>query len=262
MPMSLNAIIVDDEEYSCKSLYFLLSEYCKQVKVKSIVHSVAEARKKIKSESIELVFLDIAMPAEDGFSLLPDLKENAIAVIFTTAYDNYALRALKASAVDYLLKPIDIEDLKSGVEKALNWKKNNALNKSKTDNYSDKLNSLEENLNNIDKISKINLPNSNGFQILDINSILYVVADSNYSVFHLKNQKRIVVSKHLKEYEEILENSGFCRIHKSTIINLSYLTGYSNKNGFVVHLIDNSEHTVSRRRASEFLETIKMNFKK
>lgn len=253
---------MDDEEFSCKSLYFLLNEYCQQVKVKSIVYSVAEARKKIKSERIELVFLDIAMPAEDGFSLLPDLKENAIEVIFTTAYDNYALRALKASAVDYLLKPIDIEDLKSGVEKALNWIRNKAISKNGFENYSDKLNSLEENLGNIDKISKINLPNSNGFQILDINSILYVIADSNYSIFHLKNQKKIVVSKHLKEYEEILENSGFCRIHKSTIINLNYLTNYSNKNGFVVHLIDNSEHTVSRRRAAEFLETIKVNFKR
>lgn len=260
--MSINALIVDDEEYSCKSLYFLINGYCPEVTIKGIVHSVADARKKIKSDKIDLVFLDIAMPVEDGFSLLPDLKESAVSVIFTTAYDRYALRALKASAVDYLLKPIDIEDLKCAIAKVLHWKKLGESDKIKSGINSERLNSLEENLNDINKISKINLPNSNGFQILDINNIIYVVADSNYSVFHLNNQKRIVVSKHLKEYEEILENSGFCRIHKSTIINLNYLTDYSNKSGLIVRLSDNSEHAVSRRRASDFLETIRLNFRR
>lgn len=262
MPMSINALIVDDEEYSCKSLYFLINGYCPEVKVKGIVHSVAEARKKMKSENIELVFLDIAMPVEDGFSLLPDLKENSASVIFTTAFDRYALRALKASAVDYLLKPIDIEDLTNAIEKALFWKKIGESDKLKNNFNSGRLSSLEENLNGINKITKINLPNSNGFQILDINSIIYVTADSNYSVFHLNTQKSIIVSKHLKEYEEILENSGFCRIHKSTLINLNYLTDYSNKNKLVVTLSDNSEHTVARRKVAGFLKMIKLNFKR
>jgi two-component system LytT family response regulator len=260
--MSINALIVDDEEYSCKSLYFLINAYCPEIIIKALASSVAEARKKIRSENIELVFLDIAMPVEDGFSLLPDLKEYTIPVIFTTAHDSYALKALKASAVDYLLKPIDAEDLKSSIEKVLYWKKLEESDKIKNGINSGRLSSLEENLNGINKITKINLPNSNGFQILDINNILYVNADSNYSVFHLNTHKSIIVSKHLKEYQEILENSGFFRIHKSTLINLNYLTDYSNKNKLIVRLSDGSEHTVARRKVSGFLKTIKLNFKR
>lgn len=260
--MSINALIVDDEEYSCKSLYFLINAYCPEVTIKAIAKSVAEARKKIKSEPIELVFLDIAMPVEDGFSLLPDLKENATPVIFTTAHGSYALKALKASAVDYLLKPIDAEDLKCSIEKVLYWKRLEDSDKINNGINSGRPNSLEENLNGITKITKINLPSSNGFQILDTKDILYVNADSNYSIFHLNTDKSIIVSKHLKEYQEILENSGFFRIHKSTLINLNYLIDYSNKNKLTVRLSDNSEHTVSRRKVSGFLKTIKLNFKK
>ena len=117
--MQLNAIIVDDEEYSRKSLFFLIDGYCSNVKIKGIAKSVKEARQMLKSNQIDLVFLDIAMPHEDGFTLLPDLQKNSEAVIFTTAYNQYALRAIKASAVDYLLKPIDIEELRESIQKAL-----------------------------------------------------------------------------------------------------------------------------------------------
>lgn len=260
--MSINAIIVDDEEYSRKSLFFLIEGFCQEVKIKGIAKSVAEARNFIKSEEIDLVFLDIAMPNEDGFSLLPDLQKSFSSVIFTTAYDQYALKALKASALDYLLKPIDIEELQNAIEKASKWKKLKESDKLSSGDNSERLNSLEENLNDIKKINKINLPHLNGFHILNVSNILYVEADSNYSVFHLLNQERIIVSKHLKEYEEMLENSGFSRIHKSTIINLKHLADYSNKNGLTVKLSDNSEHTVSRRRSSEFLETVRLYFKK
>ncbi len=256
--MIFNAIIVDDEDYSRKSLFFLIDGYCPKVKIKGIAKSVQEARQMLKSNEIDLVFLDIAMPYEDGFSLLPDLHKNSGSVIFTTAYDQYALRALKASAVDYLLKPVDINELTEAIEKAIFLRgltQNNNLN---IPNNSVQLNSLEENLSEIKKITKLNLPHLNGFNILDINSIIYVEADSNYSIFHLENQDRVVVSKHLKEYEEILVNTGFSRIHKSTIINLKHLKNYSNKSGLIVNMSDNSEHTVSRRRVSEFLETVRL----
>lgn len=260
--MSISAIIVDDEEYSRKSLFFLIDGYCPDVRIKGIAKSVSEAREMIKSGDIELVFLDIAMPIEDGFGLLPDLQKSSASVIFTTAYDQYAMRALKASALDYLLKPIDIEELKHAVDKAVQWKINKGVDKLSSGGNSEMLNSLEENLNDIKKIRKINLPHLNGFHILNVNNILYVEADSNYSVFHLENGGKIIVSKHLKEYEDILESSGFSRIHKSTIINLKHLTDYSNINGLTVRLSDNSEHTVSRRRASDFLETVRIFFKK
>jgi two-component system LytT family response regulator len=259
--MSINALIVDDEEYSRQSLYFLINGHFPEVKIKGIAQSVAEARKMLKSGEIDLVFLDIAMPNEDGFNLLPDLQKANSFVIFTTAFDQYALRALKACAIDYILKPIDIDELKNAVVKVINLKKRNEKDQSISDNIKAQLNSLEENLSDIKKINKISLPHSNGFQILNINEIIYVLADSNYSIFHLENKENILVSRHLKEYEEILENSGFSRIHKSTIINLKHLSDYTNKNGLIVKLSDNSEHVVSRRRSSEFLETVRQYFK-
>ena len=116
--MPINAIIVDDEEYSRKSLFFLIEGYCPEVKIKGIARSVSEARSFLKSEIIDLVFLDIAMPVEDGFSLIPDLKKNITSVIFTTAFNQYAIKAIRFSALDYLLKPIDREELQKAVQKA------------------------------------------------------------------------------------------------------------------------------------------------
>ena len=255
--MQLNAIIVDDEEYSRKSLFFLIDSYCPNVKVRGIAKSVKEARQMLKSNQIDLVFLDIAMPYEDGFSLLPDLQKNSGSVIFTTAFNQYALRAIKASAVDYLLKPIDIEELKESIVKTIFLKElieNKNLNNNQ---YLNHYKNLEENLNEFKKITKLNLPHLNGFNIVNIINIIYIEADSNYSIFHLENQNRIVVSKHLKEYEEILLDTEFIRIHKSKIINLKHLKNYSNKNCLTVIMSDDSQHTVARRKVSDFLETVK-----
>jgi len=197
------------------------------------------------------------MPYEDGFSLLPDLQKNSGSVIFTTAFNQYALRAIKASAVDYLLKPIDIEELKESIVKTI-FLKELIENKNLNDNqYLIQYRNLEENLNEFKKITKLNLPHLNGFNIVNIINIIYIEADSNYSIFHLENQNRIVVSKHLKEYEEILLDTEFIRIHKSKIINLKHLKNYSNKNCLTVIMSDDSQHTVARRKVSDFLETVK-----
>ncbi len=258
----MNAIIVDDEEYSRQSLFFLINGYCPEVKIKGIARSVAEARSFLKSETIDLVFLDIAMPVEDGFSLLPDLQRNITSVIFTTAYNQYALKAIRASAVDYLLKPVDIQELQDSIGKAVEWKALTSDNDLLGISRETVFNSLNENLNEIKKIKKINLPHSNGFHVLNISDILYIQADSNYSIFYTEKGEKIVVSKHLKEYESILDDCEFCRIHKSTMINLAHLQSYSNKNGLVVKMSDNTEHSVSRRRSPGFMETVKDMFKK
>ena len=132
--MSINALIVDDEEISRQCLYFLISGHFPEVKIKGIAQSVAEARKMLKSGEIDLVFLDIAMPIEDGFSLLPDLHKANSVVIFTTAYDQYALLALKASAIDYLLKPINIDELRNAVLKVIKLKTQNGNDQPISDN--------------------------------------------------------------------------------------------------------------------------------
>ncbi|MDB5120397.1 MAG: two-component system response regulator [Sphingobacteriales bacterium] len=258
--MTINAIIVDDEEYSRKALYFLLEEKCDQVNITGIAKSVAEARELIKTQPVDVVFLDISMPNENGFELLPLLQERKISVIFTTANDQYAMRAIKASAADYLLKPININELIEAVIKVSTWKMLLDIKAQYETRYMNSIDNLLQNLNTQNTIKKITLPHSQGFHVLDISSIVYVEADSNYSVFYLESNEKIIVSKPLKEYEEILESVNFIRIHKSTIINLRYLKEYSNKNGFVVLLQNGVELQVSRRRTPEFLEGVKSFF--
>ncbi|WP_113662788.1 LytR/AlgR family response regulator transcription factor [Pedobacter nanyangensis] len=249
---TLNTIIVDDEEFARSSLYFLLQENCPEVNICGIAKSVNEARALLQNHDIDLVFLDIAMPGEHGFSLIPQLQETNARVIFTTAYDQYALKAIKANAIDYLLKPIDIEELVAAVEKAAKYKQlNQALNQSVG------LKNLETDFKEQKGVNKLTLPSGQGYRLVDVDDVIHIEADSNYSVFHLKNQEKITVSKVLKDYEEILPEERFVRIHKSSIVNLKYVKEYNNKNG-VVLLLENGEHlAVSRRRTSDFFEKIK-----
>jgi two-component system, LytTR family, response regulator len=260
--MILNAIIVDDEEYSRKSLYYLVDANCPDVYVTGIAESVSEARKLLKSENIDIVFLDIAMPKENGFELLPDLERNETSVIFTTAFDQYALRAIKASAIDYLLKPVNIEELQVSIQKVFAWK---ALKKNQNlDNhtYTASLKSLSENISSPENIRKISLPDSQGFKVKDISDITYIEADNNYTRFSFKNSEKMIVAKAMKDFEELLNPAQFVRIHKSTIINLNYLKDYSNKSGLTVRMHDETELVISRRRSAEFLERIKSFFNK
>ncbi|ALL07478.1 two-component system response regulator [Pedobacter sp. PACM 27299] len=249
----LNTIIVDDEEFARSSLYFLLQENCENIHISGIAKSVAEARLLLSNHQIDLIFLDIAMPGENGFELIPQAQQYNSHVIFTTAFDQYALRAIKANALDYLLKPIDIDELKLAVEKAGKYI---SLNK-KEYNRNESLQNLAANLSDRSEIRKISLPNGQGYSLIDINDIIHIEADSNYSVFHLSNKEKITVSKVLKEYEEILPEQQFVRIHKSSIVNLNYLKEYNSKNGVEVLLKNGEKIAVSRRRASDFAEKVK-----
>lgn len=249
----LNAIIVDDEEFARSSLYFLLQENCEGVHIAGIAKSVSEARVLLNQHQIDLIFLDIAMPGENGFELIPHAQAANATVIFTTAYDQYALKAIKANALDYLLKPIDIDELIVAVEKASKFIK---LNKNEN-NRNESLKNLANDLANRSSIQKITLPSGQGYRVVDIDDITHIEADSNYSVFNLVNAEKIAVSKVLKDYEEILPENKFVRIHKSTIVNLAYIKEYNSKNGLQIVLKDGENITVSRRRASDFFEKIK-----
>ncbi|MDQ8004231.1 MAG: LytTR family DNA-binding domain-containing protein [Pedobacter sp.] len=249
---ALNTIIVDDEEFARSSLYFLLQENCPDVNICGIAKSVSEARSLLQSHDIDLIFLDIAMPGENGFSLIPQAQEANSTVIFTTAYDQYALKAIKANALDYLLKPIDIDELIAAVEKAV---KHQQLNNALTRNLS--LKNLEEDLKEQKGVNRITLPSGQGYRLVDVDDIIHIEADSNYSIFHLKNAEKITVSKVLKDYEEILPEERFMRIHKSSIVNLKYVKEYNNKNGLMLSLSNGENIMVSRRRASDFFEKMK-----
>lgn len=250
----LNAIIVDDEEFARSSLYFLLQENCSNIHISGIAKSVKEARTLLAIHAVDLIFLDIAMPGENGFELIPDVQQSNATVIFTTAYDQYALKAIKANAIDYLLKPIDIDDLKDAVSKASKHHKLNQLDKQ---SRTESLKNLEHDLNNQQNINKITLPASQGYRVVELDEILHIEADSNYSVFNLVNKEKITVSKVLKDFEEILPENRFLRIHKSSIVNLAHVKEYYNKNGLTVALQNGETIAVSRRRASDFYEKIK-----
>lgn len=249
----LNAIIVDDEEFARSSLYFLLQENCEQIQITGIAKSVAEAKVLLAHHNIDLIFLDIAMPGENGFELIPSIRQSGSHVIFTTAYDQYALKAIKANALDYLLKPIDIDELKEAVNKAERYI---SLNKNEQ-NRAASLQNLAAAMADKTETRKISLANGQGYSLISIDDIIHIGADSNYSVFFLANGEKITVSKVLKEYEEILPEQQFVRIHKSSIVNLNYIREYNYRNGHEVLLKNGEKIAVSRRRASDLAEKVR-----
>lgn len=249
----LNTIIVDDEEFARSSLYFLLQENCPNINICGIAKSVNEARTLLQNHNIDLIFLDIAMPGENGFSLIPQVQEANATVIFTTAYDQYALKAIKANAIDYLLKPINIDELKEAVQKAEKHLANR-LDGAHTHLFYQNLETTLEQTN----IQRITLPGGQSHRIIEVEDIVHIDADSNYSIFHFNSDEKITVSKVLKEYEEILPNDKFVRVHKSSIVNLKYVKEYAHKNNGLILLLSNGTSiAVSRRRASDFFEKIK-----
>jgi two-component system LytT family response regulator len=249
----LNVIIVDDEEFARSSLYFLLQNNCENVHICGIAKSVDEATELLSNFDIDLIFLDIAMPGKNGFELIAEAKKNNSQVVFTTAFDQYALKAIKANALDYLLKPIDIDELKETVDKASAIIGENDLETDKKE----RLKNLSSTLSDGAEIRKLSLPNGQGYTLIELNEIIRIEADSNYSVFHLDNREKITVSRVLKEYEEILPEDQFVRIHKSSIVNLNYLKEYNSRNGLEVVLKNGEKIAVSRRRASIFVEKVK-----
>src|SRR6516225_334136 len=209
----IKAIIVDDEPYCCESLATLLQRYCPQVNLIDVCYNGATALKAINEEKPELLFLDIEMPQMNGFELLEKLKEISFQLIFTTSYDQYAIKAIRFSALDYLLKPVDREELQRAVQKAVS--RISTPNRYQIDILLQKLNEPAMTVN------KIAIPTMEGLQMVPIDSIISCCADSNYTVFCVKNRQKIIVSRTLKEIEEMLEEYPFIRVHHSYLINLN-----------------------------------------
>src|SRR5688572_26299252 len=203
----LKSIIVDDESKSRESLRILIEDFCDNVKVCALCQNVDEGIKAIQEHKPEVVFLDIQMQRETGFDLLTKIKTIDFEVIFTTAYSEYAIKAFKFSAIDYLLKPIDIEELKgalSKVEKKLNG------------SFAQRLEHLMQNLKPATPQNfKLALPTSDGLVFIKIDDILYCEASSNYTEIFCADGKKYIVSRTLKEYEDILVDHNFFRIHNS-----------------------------------------------
>ena len=246
----IRSIIVDDELKSRESLRILVEDYCEGITVEATCQNVAEAVKAINNLKPDVVFLDIQLQRETGFDLLTSFKNFEFEVIFTTAYTEYAIKAFKFSAIDYLLKPIDIEELRKAIAK---------VNKSRDNAVTGRLEQLLQNLRNESPENyKLALPTSDGLVFVKVNEILYCEASSNYTEIVMTDNKRYVVSRTLKEYDDLLGEQNFYRIHHSYLINLNGVKKYVRGEGGYVVMNNDKPLDVSKRRKEGFLSRVKI----
>lgn len=242
------AIIIDDELHCRKTLSMLLKEYCPEVQIVEQCDNGEDGAEAIKKLKPDLVFLDIEMPRMNGFEMLEQFSEISFAVIFTTGYDQYAIKAFKFSALDYLLKPIDHEELKKAVQK---------VGHQSQQPLAQQLEILLQKLNHQPTaINKIALPTMEGLQMVPVDSIISCASDRNYTAVLLKSKQKIIVSKILKEIEEMLEDYAFLRVHHSYIVNLNEISKYVKGEGGYLVMSDGSSVDVSRSRKEILLQKL------
>ncbi len=247
----IKALIVDDEEKSRVTLKNLLGMYCSEVDVLDLCDSVETALIAINKQMPDLVFLDIEMPFQNGFTLLEKINNPSFRVVFTTAYGHYAIKAIKYSALDYLLKPIDVDELKAAVDKVQKHKENTDAS---LPNFELLFSNLKVKGNNV----KIAVPTFDGLQMINANEIIKCTADENYTHIKLTNNVKITVSRILKEYEELLSDLNFFRVHNSCLINLAHVTKYVKGDGGYVIMCDGESVEVSRRKKPELLAKLSL----
>lgn len=245
----LKAIIVENEARSRNMLTSLLKDYCLNVKLISSVDSVIDAINAIQQYSPDIVFLDIELDDETGFDLLKKITNIEFEVIFTTAHEHYAINAIKFCAIDYLLKPIDVSELILAIEK---------VEKRKTKNIaSENLSVLLQNINAGQRNEhQIAVSSMEGLTFIRVSNILYCESDGPYTIIYLKDDDKIISSRHLKEYEVLLKGYSFFRIHKSFLINLSEIKKYFRGDGGQVLMANGASIDVSKRKKMEFLQII------
>ncbi|HEU4472629.1 MAG TPA: LytTR family DNA-binding domain-containing protein [Flavisolibacter sp.] len=237
-----SAIIIDDEANNISNLQSLLQQHCPQVQVVATATAADDGELKIQQYRPELVFLDIQMPGKSGFDLLQSLKQRSFEVIFVTAYDQYGIQAVKFSAIDYLLKPINVEELKSAVWKAIarstEKKQNHQL-----ENLIHLLQQKQEKT-----LHRIALPSARETRFIETEKILRCESSNNYTSFFLIDGEKIVASRPIFEYEELLKEYGFFRCHQSHLINTRYIKSWVKEEGGYLLMEDGSQVPVSRYR--------------
>jgi two-component system, LytTR family, response regulator len=245
----IRAVIIDDEKESRNTVNNILTQYCDYVSVIGQAEGVASGKDLIAAKQPELVFLDIQMADGTGFDLLEQLPKVDFRVIFVTAYDQYALKAIKYSALDYILKPIDPQQLIDAVNKFRVLESNFHV-------MAEQIKTLFGFKSGFEKIA---LPTSEGLRFVKVDNIIRCESDNNYTNFFLKTGEKILVTKTLKEFEETLSDTHFVRIHQSHLINLNFVERYIKGEGGSVVMSDGSEVEVSRRRKEAFLEKMARN---
>ena len=251
----LRTIIVDDEPRGINTMQKLLELNCPEVEIVATCSSVDEAAIKIEEADPNLVFLDIAMPVKNGFDLLKELKEINFEVIFVTAHNKFMVEAFHFSAIDYLLKPVDEDQLIDAVKRA----GKRIEEKTGTKNIETFLHNIRQKQS--PHAMKLCLPSLRGFQVVDLSDILYAEAAGNYTNFHFAGHNTVCTSKAIHEYETLLDDAGFVRIHKSYLVNLLHVKEYIRGEGGSVILSNNKELEVSRRKKDVFIARMKSFYK-
>lgn len=245
----ITAIIIDDEEMGRVALYKKLANYCPEVEVLGKAKDGTGGLKLIETLKPDVVFLDIEMPGMDGFEMLNKLPQQDFHLIFTTAYDHYAIKAIRFAALDYLLKPIDVDELKQAVSR---------IAKLPNKDTKQKLEVLQQNLMPNNLIDKIAIPSLEGLLFLGTQDILHIEADGNYSTLYLADGNKQVVCRALKDFEDLLSSTMFFRCHHSHLINLKAIKRYIKSDGGLIELENGQTIPVSRRKKDDFLKKIRL----
>ena len=246
----INAILIDDEKNALEVLQMQLTQFCKEVNIVAMANGGAKGIEAIKKYNPDLVFLDIEMPHKNGFDVLTETSQFNYDVVFTTAYDQFAIKAFKFSALDYLLKPIDIVELQQAVEKAKQKKGNT--------NLDEKIKLLFSQIQPQQKLTnKIALPIGDAMQLTEPDEIIRCESDSNYTHIFLTNGKKITLAKTLKEVEENISGNPFYRIHQSHLINMNHVSKYIKGDGAYVEMKDGTHIAISRNKKEAFMETFR-----
>jgi two-component system LytT family response regulator len=240
----IRTVIIDDESLVRSLIRNLLSQHCPQVEVAGEADGVESGLKTIHQTQPDLVLLDVKMGDGTGFDLMGRYAGDPFKVVFITAYEEYAIQAIKLSAVDYILKPVSYGELKSAIEKTSHLLKSDHDQKVKT---------LLENISNPSQDKKIVLKTQEKYHYIPVHDILYCESDSSYTTFHLSDKSKITISRTLKEFEEMLTIYGFYRPQKSFLINLRHIRAYEKNDGGMIVLSDNSTIPISDKKKDEFL---------
>jgi two-component system, LytTR family, response regulator len=247
----MTAILIDDEIKSLNALALLLKKNCAQVEVVATCNDAADALEKINQLQPDLLFLDISMPGKNGIELMQELSTHVPEVIFVTAYDDYMLQAFKFSAVDYLLKPVDETELTEAVNRAFT-----RISKKKRVEWMEVLmHNMRPQLHAHE--IKLCIPSQYGFEVILLQDVIYCEADSSYTRFYLFNKKQVVTSKTIKEYESLLADNLFVRVHRSYLINLRHVKEYRRGDEGTVTMANGQEIKVAKRKKELFLMKMK-----
>src|SRR6476661_4478535 len=248
----IRVIMVDDEPQNSKALDIKLKELADDIDVVGVFNYPEKAVSAIKKLKPDLVFLDIEMPGMNGFQLLEKLEQFDFEVIFVTAYNEYMLNALHISALDYLLKPVDSEELNNALTR---FRKRISLQNNRLEKK-EQFELLSETLRDQNAPQRLAVATLQGISFLKIKEIVRVEALSNYSTFHLVNKQKIMVSKTLKDFESLLTQQNFFRVNRSCIVNTDYIIKYKNEDGGVLELHDGTEISVGPHRKTELLDLL------